>query len=118
VSPDAEMELIGEYDEIEIPPVKPYVVRHRRFDCRRAHCGAEIKAPTPTVAATTPLGPRIHALAIYLNCSQAHSHERVRFLFRDAPLRFKLWFGKAFHLAADIANFAASTIASKKRALE
>jgi len=31
VSPDAEMELIGEYDEIEIPPVKPYVVRHRRF---------------------------------------------------------------------------------------
>jgi len=28
VSPDADMELIGEYDEIEIPPVKPYVVRH------------------------------------------------------------------------------------------
>jgi len=34
VSPDADMELIGEYDEIEIPPVKPYVVRHRRFACR------------------------------------------------------------------------------------
>ena len=33
-------------------------------------------------------------------------------------MRFKLWFGKAFDLAADIANFAASTIASKKRALE
>jgi transposase len=36
----------------------------------------------------------------------------------DLPLRFKLWFGKAFDLAADIADFAASTIASKKRALE
>ncbi len=36
----------------------------------------------------------------------------------DLPLRFKLWFGKAFDLAADIANFAASTIASKKRELE
>ena len=36
----------------------------------------------------------------------------------DLPLRFKLWFGKAFDLATDIANFAASTIASKKRALE
>jgi transposase len=36
----------------------------------------------------------------------------------DLPQRFKLWFGKAFDLAADIANFAASTIASKKRALE
>ena len=36
----------------------------------------------------------------------------------DLPLRFKLSFGKALDLAADIANFAASTIASKKRALE
>ena len=36
----------------------------------------------------------------------------------DLPLRFKLWFGKAFDLARDIASFKASTIASKKRALE
>src|ERR1700712_3032531 len=42
-SPDAEMKLIGEYDEIEIPPVKPYVVRHRRFACRCRHCGVERK---------------------------------------------------------------------------
>ena len=34
------------------------------------------------------------------------------------PLRFKLWFGKAFDLAAGIASFAASTIARKKRDLE
>jgi transposase len=243
VSPDAEMELIGEYDEIEIPPVKPYVVRHRRFACRCAHCGAEIKAPAPAVATATPFGPRIHALAIYLKGFHALSYERPRLMFRDAfglivsegalmnmsirshagfkieadkakavlrearvvasdetgvriegtnsyhwvfhckdavvhqpdysrgarvveetmgghtpevwisdrysaqqkhgaahqtclahlardtafalehgsddlPPRFKPWFGKAFDLAADIANFAASTIASKKRALE
>jgi transposase len=36
----------------------------------------------------------------------------------DLPLRFKLWFGKAFDLAADIVDFASATIASKKRALE
>jgi len=36
----------------------------------------------------------------------------------NLPLRFKLWFGKAFDLARDIASFAASTIASKKRELE
>jgi transposase len=36
---DAARDLIGEYDEIEIPPVKPYVIRHRRFACRCAHCG-------------------------------------------------------------------------------
>jgi len=243
LSPDDEMELIGEYDEIEIPPVKPHVVRHRRFACRCAHCGAGVKAPAPAVATTTPFGPRIHALALYLKGFQALSYERLRFLFRDAfgltvsegalmnmfirshaafeieaqkakallrkarvvasdetgvriegtnsyhwvfhckdavvhqpdysrgarvvaemmeghepkvwisdryaaqqnhgaaqqtclahlardtafalehgsddlPLRFQLWFGKAFDLAAAIAAFAASTIASKKRALE
>ena len=57
MSPDADMELIGEYDEIEIPPVKPYVVRHRRFACRCAHCGAGVKAPAPAVATQTPFGP-------------------------------------------------------------
>src|SRR5512136_923869 len=84
VSPDVDMELIGEYDEIEIPPVKPYVVRHRRFACRCAHCGVGLKAPAPAVATTTPFGPRIHALAIYLKGFQALSYERLRFLFRDA----------------------------------
>jgi transposase len=243
LSSDDEMELIGEYDDIEIPPVKPHVVRHRRFACRCGHCGAGVKAPAPAVATTTPFGPRIHALAIYLKGFQALSYERLRFLFRDAfgltvsegalmnmfirshagfeieaekaktllrtarvvasdetgvriegtnsyhwvfhckdavvhqpdysrgarvvtemmdghepevwisdryaaqqnhgaaqqtclahlardtafalehgsddlPLRFQLWFGKAFDLAAAIAAFAASTIASKKRALE
>jgi len=243
VAIDADVELIGEYDEIEIPPARPHVVRHRRFSCRCARCGSETKAPAPAVATTTPFGPRIHALAIYLKGFQAISYERLRFLFRDAfglilsegalmnmfirsharfaieaekakavlrkakivasdetgvriegtnsyhwvfhckdavvhqpdysraarvvtetmnghvpdvwisdrysaqqnhgaqhqtclahlardtafalehgvddlPLRFKLWFGRAFDLAEDIANFAASTIASKKRTLE
>ena len=36
----------------------------------------------------------------------------------DLPLRFKLWFGKAFDLADGIAGFAATTIAKKKRELE
>ena len=70
---DADMNLIGEYDEVEIPPVKPYVVRHRRYACRCAACGVEAKAPTPAIATTTPFGPRIHALAIYLKGFQALS---------------------------------------------
>ena len=36
----------------------------------------------------------------------------------DLPLQFKLWFIKAFALAKEIASFAASTLASKKRELE
>jgi len=81
---DAQKDLIGEYDEIEIPPVKPYVIRHRRFACRCAHCGVAAKAPAPAVATTTPFGPRIHALAIYLKGFQALSYERLRGLFGDA----------------------------------
>ena len=83
-SADADRELIGEYDEIEIPPVKPYVIRHRRFACRCGRCGVEAKAPAPAVATTTPFGPRIHALAIYLKGFQALSYERLRGMFRDA----------------------------------
>jgi transposase len=83
-STDADRELIGEYDEIEIPPVNPYVIRHRRFACRCRHCGVEAKAPAPAVATTTPFGPRIHALAIYLKGFQTLSYERLRGLFGDA----------------------------------
>ncbi len=36
----------------------------------------------------------------------------------DLPLRFKLWFGRAFDLAKEIASFKAATIASKRRVLE
>ena len=80
---DADMALIGEYDEIEIPPVKPFVVRHRRFACQCRQCGAQVKAPAPAVATATPFGPRIHALAIYLKGFQALSYERLRGFFRD-----------------------------------
>ena len=80
-SPDDEGTLIGEYDEIEIAPVKPHVIRHRRFACRCAHCGLIAKAPAPAVATSTPFGPRIHALAIYLKGFQALSYERLRGLF-------------------------------------
>ena len=83
-SRDAALELIGEYDEIEIPPVQPYVVRHRRYACRCSRCGVDVKAPAPVVATTTPFGPRIHALAVYLKGFQALSYERLRGLLRDA----------------------------------
>jgi transposase len=82
--PDAAEELIGEYDEIEIPPVKPYIVRHRRYACRCGNCGLTTEAPAPAIAGKTPFGPRIHALAIYYKTFQALSYERLRFMFRDA----------------------------------
>jgi transposase len=84
LSSNAERELIGEYDEIEIPAIHPYVIRHRRFACQCERCGLAATAAAPAVSKTTPFGPRIHALAIYLKGFQALSYERLRGLFRDA----------------------------------
>jgi transposase len=83
IGPDAAMDLIGEYDEIDIPPVKPHVIRHRRFACSCGQCGALVKGPAPAVSSGTPFGPRIHALAIYFKGFQAVSYERLRGVFRD-----------------------------------
>jgi len=81
---DAARELIGEYDEIDVQPLRPHVLRHQRFACRCEACGSTTKAPAPAAATTTPFGPRIHALAIYCKTFQALSYERLRFMFRDA----------------------------------
>ena len=79
---DAAMELIGEYDEIDIPPIKPHVTRHRRFACSCGRCGAVAKGPAPAVSKTTPFSPRIHALAIYFKGFQLMSYERLRGMFK------------------------------------
>jgi transposase len=75
--------LIGEYDEIELPPVKPFVWRHRRYALRCTSCGQPAPGPSPAVATGTPFGPRIHALSIYLKSVQALSYERLRKGFLD-----------------------------------
>jgi transposase len=79
---DAAMELIGEYDEIDIPKIKPHVTRHRRFACSCGRCGAVAKGPAPAVSKTTPFSPRIHALAIYFKGFQLMSYERLRGMFK------------------------------------
>ena len=76
-------ELIGEYDEIEIR-------RSSRMSSATVASPADARVAgsrrklRPLVATTTPFGPRIHALAIYLKGFQALSYERLRALFRDA----------------------------------
>ena len=47
---DAVEELIGEYDEIELPPVKPYIIRHRRYACRCGRCGLLAEAAAQAFA--------------------------------------------------------------------
>jgi transposase len=80
---DAERELLGESDAIEIPVLKPYVRRHRRFGLRCGHCQARTEADLPDEAKGTPFGPRIHGLAIYLKTRHAFSYERMAQAFAD-----------------------------------
>jgi transposase len=79
----ADRVLIGEYDEIELPPVRPFVRRHLRFSIRCTNCGEATPAPLPAAAKGTPFGPRIHALAVYLKSQQLFSYERLRLAMSD-----------------------------------
>ena len=80
---DAMGEVIGEYDEIDLPEVKPLVRRHRRLACRCVECGKATSAPVPQAAQGTPFGRRIHALALYLKTNQLFSYQRLQGVFCD-----------------------------------
>lgn len=80
---DASGAVIGEYDEIDLPEVKPMVRRHRRLKCRCANCGKTSAAPLPAAAQGTPFGHRIHALALYLKSNQLFSYERLQGALAD-----------------------------------
>ncbi len=44
---DLEGDVIGEYDEIEVPLIKPFVRRHQRLCVCCSHCSSKVKAPLP-----------------------------------------------------------------------
>jgi len=80
---DAMGDVIGEYDEIDLPEIKPIIRRHRRMSCRCATCGKTTSAPVPQAAQGTPFGHRIHALALYLKSNQLFSYQRLQSVFAD-----------------------------------
>ena len=73
--------MIGEYDEIELPLIRPVVRRHRRFSIRCSCCNADTNAEPPTAAAGTPFDSHIHSLTIYLKETQLFSYKRLRHFF-------------------------------------
>ncbi len=72
-------DVIGEYDEIEVPPIKPFVRRHRRLCVCCPHCLSKVKASLPN----SPFGPRLHALTLYLKTFQAVSFARLEGMLSD-----------------------------------
>ena len=83
LGPGASGEVIGEYDAIELPKVKPIVTRHRRFCLRCPACGVKTPARLPEAATGTPFGPDIHALAIYPKSFQSVSYLRLEQMLAD-----------------------------------
>ncbi|MCP4999024.1 MAG: IS66 family transposase [Hyphomicrobiales bacterium] len=74
---------IGAYDEIELPDLRPFVRRHRRFEVICPQCCVPVKAPVPEVAKRSPFGPRLHGLALYLKSFHSVSFARLEGLFGD-----------------------------------
>jgi transposase len=78
-----EGEVIGESDEIELPPITPFVRRHLRLAVRCPHCRTLVEADLPSAATGSPFGPRLHGLALYLKTFQALSFARLSAMFGD-----------------------------------
>jgi len=79
--PDAQGEVIGAFDSVDLPPVVPVVTRHQRLACICAACGVVTKAAPP--ATGSPFGPTIQALALYLKHVQHVSYQRLQSMFAD-----------------------------------
>ncbi len=69
--------VIGEYDEIELPPIMPHVTRHQRLCVSCPDCSAVVKAALPRAATGSPFGPRLHGLVLYMKTYHAVSFARL-----------------------------------------
>ena len=76
-------DIVGEYDEIEVPLIAPFVRRHRRLCVCCPHCSSKVKAPLPDAAHGSPFGPRLHGLVLYLKTFQAISFVRLEGMLSD-----------------------------------
>ena len=69
---------------IELPVMRPWVIEHRVQACTCPDCGAENRGVFPgSITASVSYGPRLSALAIYLNQYQLLPYGRTAELMRD-----------------------------------
>src|SRR4051795_1227426 len=71
--PDLPAETVSTHEHIELPPVRPVVEQPRRLAVTCPACQAQVAAPRPAGAASTPFGARLHATAVSLKGFQALS---------------------------------------------
>ncbi|MDP4027180.1 IS66 family transposase [Methylobacterium sp. NEAU 140] len=80
---DLTAEIVSVSERIDLPAVAPVVTQHRRLAVQCPSCGARVVAPMPEAARGTPFGPRLHAVATYLETFQALSYERLQAALSD-----------------------------------
>lgn len=79
-----EQQLHAVYDKIEIPPIKPVVIRVQQYGGQCGQCGQRYVAPVPVgLEPGTPFGASVQSLATYFRYTQAISYERLVGLFGD-----------------------------------
>jgi transposase len=75
---DAEQVLHGRYDKIDLPVVRPVMIRVERFAGHCRCCGHITLVPVPEgIEKGTPFSVNILALAIYLHFTYAVSYQRL-----------------------------------------
>ena len=76
-------QIVGTYEMVELPEIKPVVTRHHRLAICCPCCGTLVSAGVPDAAKGTPFGPRLHAVATYIKTFQALSYERLQNALAD-----------------------------------
>jgi transposase len=77
-------QLMQRYDKIEIPPIRPVIMRVERYGCSCPNCGAVQLASVPERwAPGSPFGDSIAALVTTLRYSHAISYARMQQLMQE-----------------------------------
>lgn len=83
-----DLELNADYaearQEIEIPPIHPFVREYRAFDCQCKHCGKRSRAAFPEhLKGRVQIGPGIEALVLYFKSELNASHDKITQFLQD-----------------------------------
>ena len=81
---EEDQRLVGRWDKVDIPPVRPETTRVNLYRGRCACCGCAFTGTPPKgLENGSPFGPNIRAMAIYLRQKHMIGYERLRQLFAD-----------------------------------
>lgn len=80
----ADLTDIHAYDHLDLPPIRPVIIRINRHRGVCPFCRKQVSAPVPEgFEPGSPFGPGVEALILHLRITQAISFERLACLMRE-----------------------------------